>query len=95
MPPKKLVSIIRNFPPLECNGFGIVQGIDLEKGVLYLLTPFPDAKFNTLIQGAVHIPGDLYADTNLADPNFFGIGLLDKIGASTDPLMLKNTPVFD
>ena len=45
--------------------------------------------------GAINTPGDFYLDTPRADPNYLAIGLMKKPGASTEPLALKQTPVFD
>ncbi|KAH0790764.1 Polynucleotide 5'-hydroxyl-kinase NOL9 [Histomonas meleagridis] len=95
MPPRTKVSLLRMIPPIECNGMGIVRAIDKENGIIYIITPNPNIEFNTLVQGLIYLPSEVFTETLRADANFIGVGILDKVGASTDPLQLKNTPVFD
>jgi polynucleotide 5'-hydroxyl-kinase GRC3/NOL9 len=89
------VSILANVPPLKVNGFGIVRAIDKEKGVIYILSPCEGVKFNTLVLGSISVPASVYNDTCRCDATYLGIGLLNKLGASTDPLVLKNPPVHE
>lgn len=95
-PAERMVSLLREAPEAECCGFAVVQGFDMEREMAYLMTPVEvEEDFNTMVMGTVQVPADMYAKTSVAAPNYLGIGLLEKIGASTDPLTLKNTPVFD
>jgi hypothetical protein len=90
-PPSRKVALLRNVPPMLCRGFAIVRAVDKEKAILYLITP--DDKpinFNTIVMGRVFLPAALFADAGRARPNYLGSGILDRSGASTAPLMLKN-----
>lgn len=92
---KKLVSLLKAAPICNCNGFGFVRAINKEKGFLYIVTPEKDIEFNTVLMGQIAVPSNFFTETLRCDPNYLGIGMLDKVGASTDPLMLKNSTVFD
>jgi polynucleotide 5'-hydroxyl-kinase GRC3/NOL9 len=89
------VSILRDVQPLPVNGFAIVRAVDKRKWRLFLLVPVDDVKFNTLVFGNIPVPGSVYNDTCRCDATYLGIGLLDRAGASTDPLVLKNLPVHE
>ena len=86
------VSLIRNVPPMPCVGFALVRAIDRKSGRLYLITDCEGEAFNTILCGTIQTPRTVYADTLRADAMYLGIGLLDRAGASTDPLILKQAP---
>lgn len=92
---KKLVSLLKSPPICSCNGFGFVRAVNKEKGILYIVTPEKDAIFNTILMGQVSVPSNFFTETLRCDPNYIGIGMLDKVGASTDPLMLKKETFLD
>lgn len=94
-PNKKLVTILREVPPLLCQGFGLVRAIDKANGMLYIITDVAPDTINTVIMGAINTPVACFLDTPCLEGNYLGIGLLDKIGASTDPLTLKKAPIFE
>jgi polynucleotide 5'-hydroxyl-kinase GRC3/NOL9 len=90
-PARRRVSLLKSVPPMPCVGFALVKAIDKDKGVIYLLTPIPVEEFNTILRGAVFLPASVLSDTFRSDANFLAIGVLDRPGASTDPLVLKKT----
>ena len=92
---KRLVSLLKSPPICCCSGYGFIRAIDKDKGILYIVTPEKDAVFNTILMGQIAVPTNFFTETLRCDPNYIGIGILDKAGASTDPLMLKNATVFD
>ncbi|KAK8866564.1 Polynucleotide 5'-hydroxyl-kinase nol9 [Tritrichomonas musculus] len=92
---KKLVSLLTAPPMCDCTGFGFVRAIDKNKGILYIDTPEKKATFNTLLMGQIAVPTCFYTETHRCDANYIGIGILDKAGASTDPLLLKNPTAID
>jgi polynucleotide 5'-hydroxyl-kinase GRC3/NOL9 len=91
-PGGRKVSVLRVVRPMRCVGFGIVRGIDKKKGILYVIVARPPEPFNTIVMGAVRVPGSVLCDTFRGQANYLGVGLLDRAGASTDPLVLKNPP---
>lgn len=93
--PKTKVSILKEVFPFNCQGFGLIRAIDKDNNKLYLLTFLEPTGFNTVLLGPVNTPPNLYLDTPRCNPNYLGIGILDKVGASTDPLVLKNATVYD
>ena len=53
-------------PGAECVGLGIVRGIDMERGLLYVLTPVAPRvlrSVNVVLRGQVDLPVELLADT--------------------------------
>ena len=90
-----MVSLLKSPPICSCNGFGFVRAVNKEKGILYIVTPEKDAIFNTILMGQVSVPSNFFTETLRCDPNYIGIGMLDKVGASTDPLMLKKETFLD
>jgi hypothetical protein len=85
------VALLRRVPPMLCRGFPIVRAVNKDKGIIYIVTPDGElTEFNTLVMGRVFVPAALFADTKRAQPNYLGSGILDRLGASTDPLILRN-----
>ena len=89
---RTMVSLIAAVPPMPCVGFALVRAIDKANGRLYLLTHLEADDFNTILCGAIHTPRVLYAESFRSDASYLGVGLLDRAGASTDPLVLKQAP---
>ncbi|OHS95097.1 hypothetical protein TRFO_38717 [Tritrichomonas foetus] len=92
---RRLVQLIREVPVCECVGFGIVKAIDKENSMLYIATPEKVAEFNTIVMGPIHLPSQIFTDTIRSNASYLGIGLLEKVGASTEPLVLKKSTAFD
>lgn len=92
---KTLVSLLKEPPQCPCVGFGFIRSIDKEKGLLYITIPENEVEFNTIALGNIFTPAQFFNETSLVAPNYLGVGLLDKVGASTDPLLLKNPTVMD
>ena len=98
-PNRLLVTLLKETYPIRCVGCAIVKAIDKKNGIIYVIGREDLVKnieaVNTIIMGSVQIPVDLLIDSPRADPNYLGIGLLQKVGASAEPLALKQTPVFE
>ena len=98
-PNKYLVNLLRNPEPIKCVGYGLVRAIDKANGLIYIIATESSediaTQVNTILMGPIQVPIQIFLDTPRADPNYLGIGLLQKAGASTDPLSLKQTPVFE
>ena len=95
---RKYLTLLKEPYPIRVVGYGLVRAIDKENGLLYVISRESYeiiGNVNTILMGAINTPGDFYLDTPRADPNYLAIGLMKKPGASTEPLALKQTPVFD
>ena len=57
-------------PIVPCLGLGIVRSIDVEKGLLYLLTPLPLERLkgvNMLVRGNIQLPRELLLSRNFSE----------------------------
>ncbi|KAH9503624.1 Polynucleotide 5'-hydroxyl-kinase nol9 [Bulinus truncatus] len=58
-------------PILNCLGFGIVRGIDMTRGLLYIVTTLPKISFrkaNTLLKGSISIPDQIILKQTSSTP---------------------------
>lgn len=57
--------ILRELPLMPCVGYGIIRGIDMAKGYIYLVSPEPAERLtqvNCLVMGGIQIPESLLLD---------------------------------
>lgn len=57
--------ILRELPLMPCLGYGIVRGIDMAKGYIYLVSPEPAERLtrvNCLVMGGIQIPESVLLD---------------------------------
>jgi hypothetical protein len=92
---RRKVAILRDVPIFEVAAPAIVRAVDRERGMLFLVGVGDPGEFNTVVMGDVAMPGAIYADTTRARPNYLAIGILDRAGASTDPLVVRHNPQSD
>ncbi|KAK2721482.1 hypothetical protein QYM36_003688 [Artemia franciscana] len=64
-----LFSVVENFTPVDCLGFGIIKRIDVEERLFYIVTPERDiSNVNLICLGQLFLPESIYTGGNDKTP---------------------------
>jgi hypothetical protein len=56
LPSRKILTVVKSVPAVRCKGFGILKAVDMDSGVLWIVTPVSMDGVNFIVVSTLPTP---------------------------------------